>query len=268
MELLISKICVSNDNNSSWDLFTKNGISPQEESNFRSASWKSFKNLQNAIVESWEDCDFLIWLRHVSNRQLSYLADIFEKSNRLPAVFKISDLSEAKLVEIGLSDKQIRCVARKVKTNSVLVYCRELRPFLKILDSSSSDKVDRCTICLSHPASIRLIPCMHNAVCKYCVSNVQTNRITKCPLCRARIESTKKKEKATWIDFIIQIKIAIVFFKNTDNSHKQKPKNHNVSLESGENLVKNGLNWPVNQKSLGLGNRTLFSLTKIKVQLK
>ena len=50
-----------------WDI-------QKEQKKFLSSMLSNFKNLQNAIVESWEDCDFLIWLRYVQKGKFAVLA--------------------------------------------------------------------------------------------------------------------------------------------------------------------------------------------------
>ena len=68
----------------------------------------------NEIVESWEDCDFLIWLRHVNDGKFSQTADVIKKSGKLPQVFKISELDRSTLHGFGLTRKQIRFAKFKI----------------------------------------------------------------------------------------------------------------------------------------------------------
>jgi hypothetical protein len=46
-----------------------------------------------------------------------------------------------------------------------------------------------CRVCYDRAIDVRLIPCMHVALCRTCANTLPTR---KCPLCRANIESMRK----------------------------------------------------------------------------
>lgn len=57
----------------------------------------------------------------------------------------------------------------------------------------SDDGSGICSICLEDPLEVLFNPCGHIATCQRCAHQCQS-----CPICRSRIESTKKVFLASW----------------------------------------------------------------------
>lgn len=57
--------------------------------------------------------------------------------------------------------------------------------------ASSSDDGNLCIICLERPIEVALIPCGHAKTCTVCCVEMQQHeRVPRCPVCRAEVEST------------------------------------------------------------------------------
>ena len=53
----------------------------------------------------------------------------------------------------------------------------------------SDDSSKECTICMSEPSNVIIMPCGHMCVCQSCGEELKKSKHNMCPVCRGAIQS-------------------------------------------------------------------------------
>ncbi|KAG4098001.1 hypothetical protein H8356DRAFT_992492 [Neocallimastix lanati (nom. inval.)] len=103
----------------------------------------------------------------------------------------ISSLQKDKVIEeqkctIDERDKEIEYLQGKEENGENEINDRKERE-LKIKNGEII-----CKVCHSSKVTEILVPCGHYAVCSSCITKLKTNNISKCPICKRRIDKAIK----------------------------------------------------------------------------